>query len=81
MNHDTLLEQCPADVAVGRHCLNKYCEGPEWWGLFDETLDKYRECPCCGYQCTIEFIPKAELTPEAICSALWVPNETATLTG
>ncbi len=69
------ITQGPVDVNVGRHCWNKYCDGPEWWGLFDETQSEYRECPCCGYPCKMENIPEKCMTPEAICAALWVtPN-------
>ena len=76
MNHEPLPAQGPVDVTVGRHCWNEFCGGPEWWGLFDETPDKYRECPCCGYPCTMEKIPESAMTLEALCAAGWVtPNE------
>ena len=64
------------DVIYGRHCWNKWCDGPEWWGLFDESQDKHRPCPSCGYPCQIERIREEEMTPEAICEAVLVTPST-----
>lgn len=70
------LSAVRVEPVVGRHCWNKWCDGPEWWALFDEAPDEYRGCPCCGYPCTIECVPQNSLTPAAICDAMWVtPND------
>jgi len=35
-----------ADV---RHCLNRFCDGPEWWVSKERV--KWLSCPVCGYPC------------------------------
>ena len=60
------------NAIFGRQCLNECCDGPEWWGLFDETPSRHLECPTCGYPCTMEAVPEIAVTPEAICEAVFV---------
>lgn len=57
-------------MTTARHCLNRCCPGPEWWAFFDKSTEEYRPCPSCGYPCSIEFILKDKVTPEAICAAI-----------
>lgn len=65
----------PVEPSVGRHCWNAWCDGPEWWALFDDAQDEYRDCPSCGYPCKIERVPDSALTVDAICNAVYVtPN-------
>lgn len=57
-------------LITGRQCLNRYCDGPEWWAFFDESPPEYRECPFCGYPCTVEVLPEKDITAEEICFAV-----------
>lgn len=58
------------EPTMARHCLNSFCDGPEWWAVFDETPDTYRDCPSCGYPCPRERVPEQAMTTEEICAAL-----------
>lgn len=63
------MENDEAERVVLRHCLNRHCNGPEWWALPNEDGAQFRECPRCGYPCELEQVAESEMTPDALCSA------------
>jgi hypothetical protein len=40
----------PTFADRARECLNRFCDGVDWWVSVD-TSSKYLPCPACGYPC------------------------------
>jgi hypothetical protein len=58
-----------------RHCMNQWCEGPEWWSLVSDSGKEYAECPRCGYPCSLEVMTWPLTTDEVMHDALLSERE------
>jgi hypothetical protein len=58
-----------------RHCMNQWCEGPEWWSLVSDSGKEYAECPRCGYPCSLEVMTWPLTTDEVMHDALLSKRE------
>jgi hypothetical protein len=43
-------QKTPTFADSARECLNRFCDGVDWWKSAD-TSSKYLPCPSCGYPC------------------------------
>lgn len=59
---------------VGRHCINEWCDGPEWWDLNGNDSQKYKPCLFCGSPCSLDQIPD-DLPTEKLLHALLYSHE------
>jgi len=46
----TETQKTPTFADIARECLNRFCDGVDWWKSAD-TSSKHLPCPSCGYPC------------------------------
>jgi hypothetical protein len=54
---------------AARHCMNRWCDGPEWFSYLGDEQEKHIACPSCGYPSRMET--RSEPSAEEIMSALF----------